>query len=836
MPAALEDPTQPPHYRPDIVVPELEPLTVLLKDGETTATIYPIFPNDQLPFGLLAFLCDEFNVEIERGDTYPLFDTLHIDTFQNYWFGSFAAIMLLGDSPTIQDSRQWEKECLGTFYVKPNYPGRCSHICTAGFLVNAGIRGKGIGRTLAECYLEWAPKLGYSYSVFNLVFETNVAACRIWESLHFTRIGRVKDAGILKGHESAIDAIIYGRDLIDAPEDMIEQRFDRIKYYLETGRYPPQSDRQEKSRLRSSAAHYKLVDNKLMLKGREVISDPERQLEIATEMHMINHAGINKTTSQITEKYHWTRIKSTVSMAIRNCAECRETTRPAPKRVKRDITIMNTAVSSASNASNSAVGSTHSIDFNLGNMSSGNVGGSSGINSNANQTVSMLGQSSSGRHHHHHHTNEHQQQQHQSQHGHHIVHSNSTTPPGYSHGTPSSHQQQSGPNLAPGLVSIPGGISIHNSSSLHHLSGLASQVQQREQQQQQQQDQSSQHPQDNRSHLVSSVFDPSVGMISSSGQGAGHRVNEPRAQEIAAHAVAEMANQQQHQQQDLSASDLEKQIYLNGGQSSRSSDDNDIPVDPQINAAFESRRLHTDDDSGSRSQGPSSSVPQKNNGGMEDENDSLGTRQGPSSSLVSGTDRGHGPVNNVGLVSGHVQNPADGISVSAAHELAAAATTAPEPNSHNPIDHSGNSPSGAATSNDTQIFQDDLFQTAAAVAAAAVAADMDMDNGNGSDTSDEGNNGPRTDSSHAHHNAHHHSQQAASPSNGPLNNDSEDTQQLVAAAAQSIDDEMNAEDFSRLAEIATRDNLDGIEGGQEDGEVDGEDIVTAMRKSEARQD
>ncbi|KAF5097634.1 hypothetical protein D0Z03_001366 [Geotrichum reessii] len=331
MPSALEDPTQPPHYRPDVIMPDLEPLTVLLKDGETTATIYPISNSEQLPGGLLAFLCDEFNMEIDRGDTYPLFDTLHIDTFQNYWFGSFAGVMLLGEATTIAQNQSWEKECLGSFYIKPNYPGRCAHICTAGFLVNAGIRGKGIGRTLAECYLDWAPKLGYSYSVFNLVFETNIAARRIWETLNFRRIGRIKGAGILKGHEHAIDALIYGRDLVDGAEDTIgEMRFDKIKFYLQTGRYPPQSDRQEKSRLRSSAAHYKLEDGKLMLKGREVISDPERQLQIATETHLQSHAGINKTTSQITERYHWTRIKDTVGQAIRNCSECRETSRPAP--------------------------------------------------------------------------------------------------------------------------------------------------------------------------------------------------------------------------------------------------------------------------------------------------------------------------------------------------------------------------------------------------------------------------------------------------------------------------------------------------------------------------
>lgn len=318
-------------YPPSII----DRYTVLLKDGETTATIYPIHSPTDLPPGLLAFLCDEFNMEIERGDTSPFFDTLDMNQFQQYWFGSFGAVMILGDAPALEGPRQWEKECLGTFLVKPNYPGRCSHICTGSFLVNAGIRGKGIGRTLTDCFLQWAPRLGYTYTIFNLVFETNVPARRIWELFNFKRIGRIKLAGILKGHEQAVDAIMYGRELITNSDPAVgAYRFDKIKFYLETGRYPAMADRQEKSRLRLLALHYRLENGKLMLKGREVILDPERQLQICTDVHMTNHGGINKTTSVVAEKYHWTRIKDTVAAAIKNCPECRDIGKD-PQIVKR---------------------------------------------------------------------------------------------------------------------------------------------------------------------------------------------------------------------------------------------------------------------------------------------------------------------------------------------------------------------------------------------------------------------------------------------------------------------------------------------------------------------
>lgn len=61
-----------------------------------------------------------------------------------------------------------------------------------------------------------------------------------------------------------------------------------------------------------------------MLKGKEVISDPQRQYEIARQVHHKSHGGINKTTAAIAEAYHWVRIKETVSQVIRNCPECSE--------------------------------------------------------------------------------------------------------------------------------------------------------------------------------------------------------------------------------------------------------------------------------------------------------------------------------------------------------------------------------------------------------------------------------------------------------------------------------------------------------------------------------
>ncbi|RKU43288.1 hypothetical protein DL546_006580 [Coniochaeta pulveracea] len=316
-----------------VLPPSITLRHVTLRDRQTTATVIPFASREQVPEGLLRYLSDQFNKEIEGGDTYPMLEGMPFEQFANYWFQNFAGIMLLGNISTageVVEGKDWSKECLGTFYIKPNYPGRSSHICNAGFIVTDAARNRGVGRLMGESYLDWAPKLGYVYSVFNLVYETNVASCKIWDALGFKRIGRVKGAGNLKSYPGRlIDAIIYGRDLggdANSGEELVsEERFDKIKFYLKYGRYPNGADRAEKSRLRSAATHYKLLEGDvLMLKDKEVISDPQRQYEIARNVHNLAHAGINKSTATIAEKYHWSRIKETVSDVIRNCSECKE--------------------------------------------------------------------------------------------------------------------------------------------------------------------------------------------------------------------------------------------------------------------------------------------------------------------------------------------------------------------------------------------------------------------------------------------------------------------------------------------------------------------------------
>ncbi|PWY80490.1 histone acetyltransferase Spt10 [Aspergillus heteromorphus CBS 117.55] len=322
---------------------DIIPRQVTLRDRVTVATLIPFRSADSVPRSLLAYLSDQLNKEIEGGDTYAMIDPIPLEQFGSYWFSNFGAIMLLGDIKSVQEVHilgrgraSWSKICLGSFNIRPNYPGRSSHVCNGMFLVTDAARNKGVGRLMGEGYLEWAPKMGYTYAVFNLVYESNVASCRLWDALGFKRIGRVPGGGrLISNPGQYVDAIIYGRDLgPDGKDSVTQDRFDKIRYYLKHSKYPRGADRAEKSRLRSAATHYKLVREtdgdreKLMLKDKEVVSDPQQQYDIARHMHLLQHAGINKTTAAIAVKYHWVRIKETVSRVIRDCPQCKETLKP----------------------------------------------------------------------------------------------------------------------------------------------------------------------------------------------------------------------------------------------------------------------------------------------------------------------------------------------------------------------------------------------------------------------------------------------------------------------------------------------------------------------------
>jgi L-amino acid N-acyltransferase YncA len=169
------------------------PMSFTLSDG-TQVLVKAVTDQDEVAIAQLHSL---LNFIIEEGKTYPHEFILDADAFKSYFNVGFYCV---------------EKESnaiLGGFYIKPNFPGRCSHICNGGFIVAPAQRGRGVGKVMGSAYLQLAPLMGFKASIFNLVFEDNVASVRLWTSLGFKVTGRVPQAGRLKGKSELVDALVF---------------------------------------------------------------------------------------------------------------------------------------------------------------------------------------------------------------------------------------------------------------------------------------------------------------------------------------------------------------------------------------------------------------------------------------------------------------------------------------------------------------------------------------------------------------------------------------------------------------------------------------------------
>ncbi|KIY69473.1 hypothetical protein CYLTODRAFT_488874 [Cylindrobasidium torrendii FP15055 ss-10] len=227
-------------------------------DPSSSVSIHHITLQTALAFsGLLEYLHQSFAQIIDEGSTYPQEGPYDQAAFQSYFFAADVLVGILNVKGTSDDQataeepletsldftqavagRSWEESVIGFYYVrlssgssvlrittgyssarsdgdgvKPNYPGRSSHICNAGFVVPRTQQGHGYGRVLARSYLHYAPKLGYQASVFNLVYVNNIASVKLWERLGFTKAGRIPRAGRLRvkdgDGEEYVDAWVF---------------------------------------------------------------------------------------------------------------------------------------------------------------------------------------------------------------------------------------------------------------------------------------------------------------------------------------------------------------------------------------------------------------------------------------------------------------------------------------------------------------------------------------------------------------------------------------------------------------------------------------------------
>jgi ribosomal protein S18 acetylase RimI-like enzyme len=145
---------------------------------------------------------DMLNEEILAGTSYPQEQPLDRAAFEAYFLGHAAFAVRHKATGRI----------CGIFYVKPNFPGRCSHICNGGFVTHRDFRRQGVARFMATAFLRVAKDLGFRASFFNLVFVSNVPSVNLWRSLGFVETGRVPNAGRLNGHADLVDALQFYKE------------------------------------------------------------------------------------------------------------------------------------------------------------------------------------------------------------------------------------------------------------------------------------------------------------------------------------------------------------------------------------------------------------------------------------------------------------------------------------------------------------------------------------------------------------------------------------------------------------------------------------------------
>lgn len=146
----------------------------------------------------------EFFLEIiKEGNSYPQTLPFSYEEFLNYFFPDGSIVLICKSQSTI----------IGSFFLKPNFPGRCSHIANAGYIVKKKYRGKKIGFYLGKCSIDIAKKVGYRALMFNLVFKENTNSLNLWNKLGFKILATIPQA-VKKDDGNYQDAYIMYLNLV----------------------------------------------------------------------------------------------------------------------------------------------------------------------------------------------------------------------------------------------------------------------------------------------------------------------------------------------------------------------------------------------------------------------------------------------------------------------------------------------------------------------------------------------------------------------------------------------------------------------------------------------
>jgi RimJ/RimL family protein N-acetyltransferase len=194
------------------------PFPATIKNGRTVE-VAPFRESDWEPGMQL------MNLIIREGKSWPFEEEFAtVDDFRAYYLSHTAFVVRsLEDGVDSNGQPSPSQDFLGSFYIKPNFPGRCSHICNGGFITSPNHRQQGVARLMGHVFLQAAKDLGYSSAYFNLVFKSNGASVVLWESLGFERVAILEQAARLSGVDGLDTAYGYRFDLTKLPADYLFQ-------------------------------------------------------------------------------------------------------------------------------------------------------------------------------------------------------------------------------------------------------------------------------------------------------------------------------------------------------------------------------------------------------------------------------------------------------------------------------------------------------------------------------------------------------------------------------------------------------------------------------------
>src|SRR5262245_37511110 len=87
---------------------------------------------------------DLFRQVAAAGDVFAYDETTPEEVARKLWV----------EPPTVAFVAELDGRFAGTYYVRPNQPGRGGHVANAGYMVAAGFRGKGIASAMCGHSLE----------------------------------------------------------------------------------------------------------------------------------------------------------------------------------------------------------------------------------------------------------------------------------------------------------------------------------------------------------------------------------------------------------------------------------------------------------------------------------------------------------------------------------------------------------------------------------------------------------------------------------------------------------------------------------------------------------